>query len=96
VRVHEIETTAGPVAVAGRTINLVARTSALTAGDAPVRVLGLWCRPAHAEVLDADGRRTLVAVHDIQVIATALIAATTAICLTGRGIARAVATRNRR
>jgi hypothetical protein len=96
VRVHEIETAAGPVAVGGRTINLVARTTAFTVGDPPARVLGLWCRPAHAEVLDADGRRDLLAVHDVQLFATALIAMATVVYIGGRGLGRALATRRRR
>ena len=69
-----VETTTGPVAVGGRTINLVARTRAITLGSDPERVVAAWSRPVHVEVLDADGRCEIVKVRDYQLVATAVVA----------------------
>jgi hypothetical protein len=73
------ETTTGPVAVGGRTITLVARTSR--------RSIGSWfserARPTHIEILDGDGRRHVVPVRDYQRLATALIAAVAGACVIG-------------
>jgi hypothetical protein len=64
--VQRSETTVGPVAVDGRTITLVAKTRAVhfpgRVGDA----LHVWARPAHVEVLDEDGRRHVVRIHDVE------------------------------
>ena len=49
------ETTTGPVAFGGRTITLVARTTALHVGDTS-GALHLRARPVHVEVLDGEGR----------------------------------------
>jgi len=81
VGLPHVETTTGPVAVGGRTINLVARTRAITAGHAPGRVLAAWSRPLHVEVLDADGRREIVKVRDYHRLAMTAIAGAAAVCL---------------
>jgi hypothetical protein len=66
--VQRSETTLGPVAVDGRTITLVARTRALNLGGRGGAV-HVWSRPSHIEVLDEDGRRHVVRVHDVQRVA---------------------------
>jgi hypothetical protein len=60
------ESTAGPVAVGGRTITLVARTSVLGVGRGPHRALYAYARPAHVEVLDEHGRREIVCIRDTE------------------------------
>ena len=75
VGLQHVETTTGPVAVGGRTINLVART---TRDHASARDPGTcsrtWSRPVHVEILDADGRREIVKVRDYQRLAMTAIA----------------------
>ncbi|MDQ1462897.1 MAG: hypothetical protein QOI08_4381 [Actinomycetota bacterium] len=66
------ETTIGPLALGGRTITLVARTTALHLGNDERGALHIRSRPAHVEVLDEDGRRHVVRIRDIE---RALIAA---------------------
>jgi hypothetical protein len=70
------ESTAGPVAVGGRTITLVARTSVLRVGLGPIGALYAYARPAHVEVLDEHGRREVVRIRDIErtMIAAILLA----------------------
>jgi hypothetical protein len=60
------DTTIGPLAFDGRTITLVARTSAFHIGDDGRGALHVRSRPHHVEVLDEDGHRDVVAVHDIE------------------------------
>ena len=60
------ETSVGPVAVDGRTITLVARTTAVHIGSDERGALHLRSRPVHVEVLDADGRRHIVRIRDIE------------------------------
>ena len=60
------EATIGPVAVDGHTLTLVARTRAVHVGGDGRGALHIWSRPAHVEVLDADGRRQVVPIHDVQ------------------------------
>jgi hypothetical protein len=66
------ETTIGPLALGGRTITLVARTTALHLGTDERGALHIRSRPAHVEVLDEDGRRHVVRIRDVE---HALIAA---------------------
>lgn len=76
--VQRHESTFGPVAVDGRTITLVARTRAFHLGRGASGALGLRARPTHVEVLDADGRRKVVRIRDIEsgaIIAIALASA---------------------
>ena len=80
---QHVETTSGPVAVGGRTINLVARTTSFTVGTAQ-RELGTWSRPVHVEILDADGRRQIVPVRDYQLVAGIALVAVTVAALAGR------------
>jgi hypothetical protein len=73
--VRRAESTVGPVAVDGHTITLVARTRAVHLGRRGSGALGLRARPTHVEVLDADGRRQVVQIRDIEsgaIIAIAL------------------------
>jgi hypothetical protein len=73
--VQRREATAGPVAVDGRTITLVARTRAIHLGRGGSGALGLRAHPSHVEILDADGRRQVVRIRDIEsgaIIAIAL------------------------
>jgi len=73
------ETTIGPVAHEGRTITLVARTTAMHLGDDGRGALGVYARPAHVEVLEEDGRRHIVRVPDIErALLTAIALATAA------------------
>ena len=71
-RTH-VESTTGPVAVGGRTISLVARSTTLTLGSAQ-REVATWSRPHHVEILDEGGQREVVRVHDTQMIGAALVA----------------------
>lgn len=88
--VEQAETVAGPVAIDGRTLTLVARTSIVRLGRRPGLALGGWARPAHVEVLDRDGRRRVVRIHDVEAILTAAIALTGATyVLAARAIKRA-------
>jgi hypothetical protein len=64
--VQRSESIAGPVAVGGRTITLVARTSVLRVGRGPLHALYAYAHPAHVEVLDEDGRREVVRVRDLE------------------------------
>ena len=60
------ETTLGPLAFGGQTITLVARTTALHVGDDARGALHLRSHPVHVEVLDAEGRRQVVPVRDLE------------------------------
>jgi hypothetical protein len=67
------ETTIGPVAFGGRTITLVARTTAVHIGETR-GALHVRSRPAHVEVLDADGQRQVVHIRDVEQTLIAAIA----------------------
>ena len=71
-RTH-VESTTGPVAVGGRTISLVARSTTLTLGRTQ-REVATWSRPHHIEILDQGGQREVVRVRDAQMIGAALVA----------------------
>jgi hypothetical protein len=60
------ETTLGPLAFDGRTITLVARTTAVHVGTDERGALHVRSRPAHVEVLDEDGRRHIVRIHNVE------------------------------
>jgi hypothetical protein len=60
------ETTIGPVAVDGRTITLVAKTRTVHWRGRTGNALHVWARPAHVEVLDEEGRREVVRIHDVE------------------------------
>jgi hypothetical protein len=60
------ETTIGPLAFDGRTITLVARTTALRIGDDARGALHVRSRPGHVEVLDEDGHRHVVSIRDVE------------------------------
>ena len=60
------ETTIGPVAVGGRTLTLVARTTAIHVGGDARGALHVRSRPMHVEVLDEDGQRHVVRVRDLE------------------------------
>lgn len=99
--VEQAESTAGPVAIDGRTLTLVARTRTVRLGRRPGLALGGWARPTRIEVLDEDGRHRVVRIHDVERMLTAAIALTGA--LTGatsvfaaRALKRAGAKRTRR
>lgn len=85
VKMQRGETTIGPVAVDGRTITLVARTSGVHVGGGPLAALGVRARPTHVEVLDAHGRRQVVRIRDVE---TTLIAAIVAVGTVGALMAR--------
>ena len=68
------ETTVGPMAFGGRTITLVARTTALHLGSDARGALHIRSRPAHVEVLDADGQRHVVRIRDVEHTLIAAIA----------------------
>jgi hypothetical protein len=68
------ETTIGPVAFGGRTITLVARTTAIHLGGDARGALHVRSRPVHVEVLDEDGQRHVVRVRDIEQTLIAAIA----------------------
>lgn len=66
------ESTIGPVAFGGRTIMLVARTTAVHIGRDAFSAVHVRSRPVHVEVLDEHGQRQVVPVRDVE---RALIAA---------------------
>ena len=68
------ETTVGPVAFGGRTITLVARTTALHIGGDDRGASSVRARPAHVEVLDEHGQHQLVQIRDVEQILIAAIA----------------------
>ncbi len=70
------ESTFGPVAVDGRTITLVARAHAFHLRRGRIGALGMRTRPTHVEILDEDGRRDVVQIHDVEtgVIITIMLA----------------------
>jgi hypothetical protein len=72
--VQRHEATAGPVAVGGRTITLVARTRAVHVGRGNTHALHVRARPAHVEVLEPDGRRSIVRIRDVERMLIASIA----------------------
>lgn len=80
---QRFESTAGPVVVGGHTIALVAKTRALAVGGPVLSFFHVHSRPSHVEVIDRDGERTVVVVHDLQRLLTRAIVATTALCLIG-------------
>ena len=71
------ETTIGPLAFEGRTITLVARTTALHVGGDERAALHVRSRPSHVEVLDARGQRHVVHIRNVEqtLIATVTIGA---------------------
>jgi hypothetical protein len=85
---RKVDTTTGPVAIEGHTISLVARTTGIKLGGDPPLFFGLWSRPAHVEVLDADGGRRLLPVRDAQLLTMATIAGMTAACVVATRVAR--------
>jgi hypothetical protein len=82
------ETTVGPVAVDGRTITMVARTRALHLGGAGRGALHVRARPVHVEVLDGDGRREVVRIHDLERALMAAIGVAGAVLVLGVRAAR--------
>ncbi|HEY5173506.1 MAG TPA: hypothetical protein VIK54_17420 [Acidimicrobiia bacterium] len=81
------ESTTGPVAFGGRTIMLVARTTAIHLGRDALGAVHVRSRPLHVEVLDEHGQHQVVKVRDPE---RALIAA-----IAMAGIAGACALRAR-
>jgi hypothetical protein len=69
---HREETTIGPVASDGRTITLVARTTAVHIGGDARGALHVRSRPLLVEVLDENGNRHEVHIRNVE---NALIAA---------------------
>jgi hypothetical protein len=63
--VRRRESSVGPLALDGRTITLVARTTAVNVGR-PWGALHVRARPVHVEVLDGEGHRQVVRVHDVE------------------------------
>ena len=68
------ETTVGPLAFGGRTITLVARTTAVHLGGDARGALRVRSRPAHVEVLDEDGQRHVVQIRNVEQTLIAAIA----------------------
>jgi hypothetical protein len=85
-----VETTTGPVAVGGRTITLVARTSAVSVGSGPGGLLGSRTRPRHVEILDPHGERLTVPVRDYHRYATLAIAGIAAVGVGASLLAKSV------
>jgi len=83
--VRVTESHAGPLAVGGRTITLVARTRALSFGRGQGGAFAVRVRPAHVEVLDDDGTQRIVRVPDVE---GALIAGIIAAGIVGAAAAR--------
>jgi hypothetical protein len=82
------ESTTGPVAFGGRTIMLVARTTAVHLGRDASNAVHVRSRPLHVEVLDEHGQRQVVPVRDPEraLIAAIAIGGIVGACaLRGRG-----------
>ena len=90
------ETTVGPLAHEGRTITLVARTTAVHLGGDGNGALGVFARPAHVEVLEEDGQRHIVRVPDIERVLLAAIALGTAVSISALRYSRTTRNRTRR
>ncbi len=87
------DTTIGPLAFEGRTITLVARTNAFHIGDDARGALHVRSRPHHVEVLDEDGQRHVLVVHDIERI---IVVGITAATMVGTYLLRTVRRNGRR
>ena len=88
--VKRSETTLGPLAFGGRTITLVARTTALHVGDDGRGALHIRSHPVHVEVLDGEGRREVVHIRDTEhTLMVAILIAT----LVGTSVLRIARTR---
>ena len=82
------ETSVGPVAVDGRTITLVARTTVVHVGSDERGALHLRARPLHVEVLERDGVRHIVRIRDREQALIAAIAIGGALCACAVRISR--------
>ena len=60
------ETTTGPFVANGHTLMLVSRTRGLRIGGPLAGLVHVQARPAYIEVLDREGKRSVVRVHDVQ------------------------------
>jgi hypothetical protein len=83
-RMQKTETTIGPLAFDGRTITLVARTTAFHIGNDARGAIHVRSRPRQVEVLDEDGQRQVLVVRDIErallvAVAIAVVAGTSAV-----------------
>ena len=88
------ETSIGPVAIDGRTITFVARTSGVRFGhDTRAGALHVRARPAHVEILDETGRHHVVRIHDVERLLLAGIAAGALACVVAARVLRAGGTR---
>src|SRR5438552_2214941 len=58
--------TSGPFGGDGRTITLGAKTRTVHLRGRAGNALHVWARPAHVEVLDEEGRREVVRIHDVE------------------------------
>jgi hypothetical protein len=87
------DTTIGPLAFEGRTITLVARTNAFHIGDDARGALHVRSRPRHVEVLDEDGHRDVVAIHDFERM---IVVGITVATIVGTYLLRAVCRNGRR
>lgn len=81
--VRRIDATTGPVAVGGRTINLVSRSEARTLGPGGAHLFHLRARPTHVEVLDPDGTRHVMRVPDLERTAMLAIVGAAVACVVG-------------
>ena len=81
--VRRIDATTGPVAVGGRTINLVSRSEARTLGPGGARVFHVRAWPTHVEVLERDGSRHVVRVPDLERAVMLAIVGAAVACVVG-------------
>ena len=91
--VQQEHTTVGPVAIDGRTITLVARSRAVRFGRRRDRALHVRARPSHVEVLDAQGRRDVVRIRDVEGTLIAGIAVTGVVYVLGARVLRTMGRR---
>jgi len=87
---RRIETSLGPLAFGGRTITLVARTTAIRVGNDQRAAMLVRSRPMQVEVLDEDGRRHVIHIRDLEYV---LVAGITLAAIVGTWAARAINTR---
>jgi len=87
---RRVETSLGPLAFGGRTITLVARTTAVHLGNDARAAVVVRSRPVHVEVLDEDGHRQVVQIRDLEY---GLIAGITIAGIIGSWALRGIRTR---
>lgn len=83
LQVHNQTSTTIPIVAHGRTVSFVSRTRGLEGGGDGWSFVLAWSTPHHVEVLDQDGRRRVVPIHDRYRSAAVVLGVAGAACLLG-------------